>query len=304
MNYQTIIEEVSKEIKLTKDEGVVASYIDELKKINPEKFGVHLVTTNNAHFFYGDSNEKFSLQSIAKVFSFAYAYRIFGEKIWSRVGVEPSGTSFNSLLQLEHDAGIPRNPFINAGAIVICDILVSHLKDPKNELLDFVKGLSDCKDIDYCDKTALSEKQTGYRNAALINLMKAFGNIENDIELVLDFYFDLCSIKMSCKELSETFLFFANQGKHPRTDAEILTLSQAKRINAIMQTCGFYDEAGEFSYKVGLPGKSGVGGGIVALHPNKYSIAVWSPRLNKKGNSYRGIQFLELFTTKTEMSIF
>ena len=304
MNYQVIIEKVVEGLHDYEDKGSVATYIHELAKVDPDKFGVHLVTVDNAHYSYGNNNEKFSIQSIAKVFTFALAYKNFGEKIWKRVGVEPSGTPFNSLVQLEYDKGIPRNPFINAGAIVICDILLSLLKDPHKEFLDFVKRVSVSNEINYCKTIAESERSTGYRNAALVNLMKSFQNIENDIDDVLNFYFDICSIKMTCEELAESFLFLASEGLHPITNEEILTLSQSKRINAIMQTCGFYDESGEFTYRVGLPGKSGVGGGIAALHPKKYSIAVWSPRLNKKGNSSKGITFLENFTSETELSIF
>ena len=158
--------------------------------------------------------------------------------------------------------------------------------------------------IYYCQKTAQSEKDTGFRNAALANLMKSFGNIHHNVEEVLDLYFHLCSIKMTCKELAASFLFLANDGVNPLTGLSITSMMHTKRINAIMQTCGFYDEAGEFAFKVGLPGKSGVGGGIAAVHPDRYAIAVWSPRLNAKGNSSKGMKFLELLTTITEESIF
>jgi glutaminase len=208
------------------------------------------------------------------------------------------------LLQLDYEQGIPRNPFINAGALVIADILVSELTHPKQALLDFVRKLSANPEIGFNPAVAASEKLQGYRNTALANLLKSHGNLHNEVEEVLDFYFHLCSIEMSCNELSRTFLVFANHGKLPGTKEEILSTSQAKRLNALMQTCGFYDEAGEFSFTVGLPGKSGVGGGIVAIHPEKYSISVWSPELNKKGNSVRGMKALELFTTKSGLSVF
>ncbi len=287
-----------------KDSGNLANYIPELGNVSPQKFGVHLVTIENSNYNLGDSAEKFSIQSISKVLSLTLAFEIEEENLWKRVGVEPSGTPFNSLIQLEHDEGIPRNPFINAGAIVVADILVSHLQNPKKEFLEFVRKLSGNSTITYSDIIAESEKSTGYRNAALCNLMKSFGNIKNDIDVVLDFYFNLCSIEMTCDELAKTFLFLANYGKNSITGDKIISTSKSKRINAVMQLCGLYDEAGEFSFKVGLPGKSGVGGGIVAVHPGKYSIAVWSPRLNKKGNSNKGMKFLEEFTTATESSIF
>lgn len=304
MNYQEIFKNIFAEILKLDDPGEVASYIPELAKVNPDKFGVHLTTIDDKHYSLGDSNEKFSIQSIAKVLSLAIAYKIESEYLWKRVDVEPSGTPFNSLVQLEYDNGIPRNPLINAGALVVCDVLISHLDNPKKEFIDFVRKISGIEDIDYCERIAESEKATGFRNAALVNLMKSFGNIKNDIDEVLDFYYNVCSIEMTCKELSRAFIFLASYGECPYTKERIITYSKSKRMNAIMQLCGFYDEAGEFSFKVGLPGKSGVGGGIVAVLPNQYSIAVWSPKLNKKGNSNRGMQFLELFTTETKSSIF
>ncbi len=232
------------------------------------------------------------------------AYKILDGDLWKRLGVEPSGNPFNSLLQLENDNGIPRNPFINAGAIVISDVLISNLKNPKEDLLTFIRSLSGNNDIHYSAKIAASEKSVGYRNVALCNFIKSFGNIENEPSDVLDFYFDLCSLELSCEHLSELFLFLANSGKAPHNNKQILTKSQSKRINALMQTCGFYDESGQFAFKVGLAGKSGVSGGIIAIYPNQYSIAVWSPKLNEKGNSYKGMKFLEAFTTLSEQSIF
>jgi glutaminase len=304
MYYQNTLNKVHKAALAIENQGNVASYIPELENVNPNHFGVHLATIKNKQFAIGDSEIRFSIQSITKVLALTLAYQIKGGELWERVGVEPSGTPFNSLVQLEYEKGIPRNPFINAGAIVICDILMSLFENPKKNFLDFIRKLAQNENINFDEIIVESEKSTGFRNAALINLMKDFENIHNDIDAVLDLYFNLCSIKMTCNELANTFLFLANHGVHTITGEKILTKSRTKRINAIMQMCGFYDEAGDFSYKVGLPGKSGVGGGIVAIHPKKYCIVVWSPRLNKKGNSYRGMKFLEWFTTETASSIF
>ncbi|PKH50223.1 glutaminase [Tenacibaculum sp. Bg11-29] len=304
MNHKEVIQEVFKKISDIKDEGKLASYIPELANIDATKFGVHISTTSSLKHGLGNFQEKFSIQSISKVLSLCFAYKILGEAIWDRLGVEPSGTAFNSLVQLENDNGIPRNPFINAGAIVISDILISNLSNPKEDLLAFIRSLSGNNDINYSAKIAASEKSVGYRNIALCNFIKSFGNIKNEPTKVLDFYFDLCSLELSCEHLSDLFLFLANNGKAPHNNNQILTKSQSKRINALMQTCGFYDESGEFAFKVGLAGKSGVGGGIIAILPNQYSIAVWSPKLNEKGNSYKGMNFLENFTTLSEQSIF
>lgn len=303
-NQIEILNEVLEEVTQHPNLGEVAIYIPELASVSPDKFGIHLYDIKGDNYGLGDNLEKFSIQSIAKVLTLSLAFNIEGDNLWNRVGVEPSGNSFNSLVQLEYEKGIPRNPLINAGAIVICDILISRLKNPKSEFISFVQKIACNDSIYYNPKISESEKNHGYRNSALINLMKSFGNIKNDIDDVLDLYFHICSIEMNCKELSKTFLLFANNGMIPSTREKIMSTSNSKRINAIMQTCGFYDEAGEFSFKVGLPGKSGVGGGIVAIHPNKYTVAVWSPKLNKKGNSHRGIKALELLTTKTELSIF
>ncbi|MCL4166245.1 UNVERIFIED_CONTAM: hypothetical protein GTU68_055162 [Idotea baltica] len=304
MDCQHIITQVYKEVKQVENLGQVATYIPLLGNVDPDKFGICLTTIEGEQFFAGDYQESFSIQSIAKVLSLSMAFDLLKDQIWTRVGVEPSGTAFNSLVQLEVESGIPRNPLINAGAIVICDILCTHLKEPKKELIQFIRQAAQKESIDYDEEIAASEKSSGYRNRALINLMKSFNNIENDIEQVLDLYFHLSSIKMSCTELSRTFLYLANKGKLIDQDITIVSSRKAKRINAIMETCGFYDEAGEFAFRVGLPGKSGVGGGIVAILPGEYAIVVWSPRLNTKGNSYRGLQFLESFTTQTEGSIF
>ncbi|CAZ98346.1 glutaminase [Zobellia galactanivorans] len=304
MDIKKVVQNVYDKVKGIDDKGNLASYIPELGNVNPDFFGVHISTIDHLNFGVGNSSDKFSIQSIVKVLSLIMAYRLLGEELWNRVKVEPSGTAFNSLIQLEVENGIPRNPFINAGALVIADILISNLRYPKEDFLNFVKKLSNSKEIRYSERIATSEKNVGYRNAALCNLIKSFGNIENNPSEVLDFYFNLCSLEMSCEDLSNLFLFLANDGFTLGDKQQILTRSQTKRINALMQTCGFYDESGEFAFKVGLPGKSGVGGGIVAVHPKQYAIAVWSPKLNEKGNSYKGVRFLEEFTTETELSIF
>ena len=296
--------ETFKEVSSMKNYGEVASYIPELQLVDADKFGVCLTMIDDSSCGQGDCNERFSIQSIAKVLSLTLAFKHLGRSCWERVDVEPAGTSFNSLVHLEYESGIPRNPFINSGALVVSDMLVTILDDPKKEFLEFVRLLAKDDSIDYDDKTAASEYEEGYRNFAVINFLRSFGNIENDVEEVLNFYFHLCSIKMNCTQLSRTFLFLAHGGKDPISGERILTRSQSKRVNAIMMTCGFYDEAGEFAYEVGLPGKSGVGGGIVAVNPGSYAIAVWSPKLNPQGNSYRGMKFLEKFTTRTGHSIF
>lgn len=304
MDYEIILRQIQSEFADAPISGRVASYIPELAKISPEKFGMHLHNDKGEHHFFGDSNERFSIQSISKVFSLALAMKVVGEDLWNRVDVEPSGVPFNSLSQLENEAGIPRNPFINAGSLVVADVLVSNFSNPKGSLLKFIHEITGDDSIDYDEVVAASEAQEGYRNRALVNYMKSFGNIENEVSEVLDLYFHQCSIAMSCKDLAQSFIIFSNEGELLDSNREILTALQVKRINALMQTCGFYDEAGEFSFKVGLPGKSGVGGGIVAVHPRHYAVAVWSPPLNPNGNSALGMDVLERLTQLTGLSIF
>lgn len=303
MDYQKLLENIYYQVKDQDNKGELATYIPELARINPDKFGISLQFIDGQTFNVGDAQEKFSIQSIAKVFAFSLAISLVGKDIFKRVGVEPSGNSFNSLIQLEYEKGIPRNPFINAGAIVVADILISNLKNPKEELLLFIEKAAG-KKIEYNYQVAQSEKSTGFRNAALANMLKSYGNLQNDVDQVLDIYFHLCSISMTCQELASSFKYLINGGQLISTNEQLLTLSQTKRLNALMQTCGFYDEAGEFTYKVGLPGKSGVGGGIIALYPGKFTIAVWSPKLNIKGNSLKGMKVLEQFTTDSQLSIF
>ncbi|AHM63415.1 Glutaminase [Flammeovirgaceae bacterium 311] len=304
MDYKRILEEIYHETKVFKGQGEVARYIPELALVDPLKYGIHLSTVEGVDFSLGDSHELFSIQSISKVLSLAQVLPLLGETLWERIGVEPSGNPFNSIVQLEYENGIPRNPFLNAGALVLADILISRFDNPHEAFITFVRELSGNAKIDYDKKVAASEIATGYLNASLINMMKSYGNIMNEVDRVLDFYCHQCSIAMSCEDLAHAFMAFADEGYLYKTDNQFLKKGQVKRINALMQTCGFYDEAGEFSYRVGLPGKSGVGGGIVAVHPKCYSIAVWSPKLNLKGNSVLGLRTLELLTTKTGTSIF
>ena len=304
MEYQQILENIYQAIQPYAKEGKQADYIPALAEVNPDQFGMCIHTVYGEIYSIEQADTRFSIQSISKVFALAMCLALKGDDLWKRVGKEPSGTAFNSLIQLEVEKGIPRNPFINAGAIVLTDILLTHLEHPEEEFLAFVRAIADEDSLDYNEAVAVSERDKGYLNAAIANLLKYHGTIESDIERVLHFYFLMCSVEMSCRELSRAFMVFANHRKKFDYAGIALTSSQVKRINAIMQTCGFYDEAGEFSYLVGLPGKSGVGGGIVAIYPLQYSVAVWSPRLNAKGNSVMGIKALELFTTETKESIF
>lgn len=303
IDLQSVINEIYVDLTNKKNKGVVASYIPELSKQNNNSFGIHLRHINGDTFSVGDSKIPFSIQSVSKVLTLSKAISFVGDSIWVRMDVEPSGNPFNHLSLLEQENGIPRNPLINAGAIVVADILLSHFKNPKTDFLNYVRELAGDNSITYNEKVAASEKETGFKNYAIANLLKSFGNLKNSVEEVLDFYFHQCALEMNCEQLSKAFFMAINKGKCIN-DIQHISASQAKRINAIMLTCGFYDESGEFAFEVGLPGKSGVGGGIVALLPNQFVISIWAPGLNAKGNSLLGMQALELFTTKTNLSIF
>lgn len=284
--------------------GKVADYIPALAKISPDKYSISVCSVSGAEYNQGDVREKFSIQSISKVLTLAMLATKLGDDIWKRVGKEPSGNSFNSLVQLEYEKGIPRNPFINAGALVITDQLLNFNPYVKDELLSFIRRLAGSTNIDYNTEVAESEYLTGERNKALAHLMKSFNNFDNSVKRVIDVYCHQCSIGMTTLDLARAFLFLANGGVNPLSGEVILSPRSAKRINALMLTCGLYNESGDFAYRVGLPGKSGVGGGIVAVIPGKLSVAVWSPELNTNGNSYRGIATLEDFTTELGESVF
>lgn len=304
MDYKPVIDRIYEDVKPLWGKGKVADYIPALANTDPRQFGIAVQTLEGDTFSVGDADVKFSIQSISKVFTFAMVIRHLGDKIWSSVGREPSGNPFNSLVQLEHEHGIPRNPFINAGALVITDRLIDLYDRPKEAILDFVRRLTGNDDIYFDHPIARSEREHADRNMALAYFMKSFGNIHNDVNTLLDVYCSQCSISMSCIDLARAFRFLANEGVNPVDGEQILTPSQAKRLGAVMLTCGFYDESGDFAFRVGMPGKSGVGGGVVAYIPRNLVIATWSPELDPHGNSLIGIETLERFTTDIRNSIF
>lgn len=304
MDYQTLIEEVYQEIQSENPRGKVADYIPEIAGVNPDQFGMALVDLEGNVFGVGDYQVPFSIQSISKVHTLTMVFPKFNTQLWSRVNVEPSGNPFNSIAQLEYEKGIPRNPFINAGALVITDALCSKFDHPVEQISTFINDLAGENCVRVNQEVMNSEKNHAARNTALAYFLKSYQNFDNPIEQVLDVYFSHCAIEMNCVDLARSFSFLANDGFSIFAKREILTESHARRVNALMLTCGFYDEAGEFAYRVGMPGKSGVGGGVAAVMPHKFSIAVWSPELNEKGNSVKSIRALELLTDKLSFSLF
>ena len=303
---QQVVTEIAEEMRKRPDRGDVATYIPELARADPSKFGLAVIDAQGRVASGGDADEPFSIQSISKVFTLTLALGRIGDRLWRRVGREPSGSTFNSIVQLEYEKGIPRNPFINAGAIAVTDAILSGHKPREvlGDILRFLQFLADDNSITIDEAVAASEQRTGFRNVALANYMKAFGVIENPVDYTLGVYFHHCAIAMSCRQLALAGRFLMHQGRNPSTGFAVVNPERARRINAIMLTCGHYDGSGEFAYRVGLPGKSGVGGGILAIAPGKASIAVWSPGLDPSGNSHLGRIALEKLTHRMGWSVF
>jgi glutaminase len=303
---QAVLDSIHKELAPRIGEGKVADYIPELAKVDANQFGLSVVTIDGRVYSVGHADVAFSIQSISKVFMLTLALGKVGEGLWKRVGREPSGSAFNSIVQLEHEQGIPRNPFINAGAIAVTDVVMAgHApREAIGELLRFVRYLADDESVTIDDRVAKSETQTGYRNFALANFMRAYRNLDHPVDHVLGVYFHQCALSMTCEQLAKAGLFLAARGSNPMTGHSVVSPKRARRINALMLTCGHYDGSGEFAYRVGLPGKSGVGGGILAIAPGKASIAVWSPGLDASGNSHLGRIALEALTKRMGWSIF
>lgn len=302
---KALLADILDEVRPLIGRGKVADYIPALAKVPAEKLGMAVYTNEGEIIAAGDAEESFSIQSISKALSLTLAMCLYQpDEIWRRVGKEPSGQAFNSLIQLEMEQGIPRNPFINAGAIVVADLLASRLSAPRQRLLEFVRQLSGDNHICYDKIVAASEMMHSDRNAAIAYLMRSFGNFDNDVIPVLNNYFHACALKMSCVDLAKTFSYLANKGTSVHTGKKVITPVQTKQLNALLATCGLYDGAGEFAYRVGMPGKSGVGGGIIAVVPGDMTIAVWSPELDASGNSLAGTKALELFSQRIGRSIF
>lgn len=296
---------ILEEVRPLLGQGKVADYIPALAQVPADRLGIAVCTVEGELFTAGDAFEPFSIQSISKALSLTLALTLYQEEeIWARVGKEPSGQPFNSLVQLEFEQGIPRNPFINAGALVVSDLLETRLTAPRQRTLELVRRLCGNPAIMADQVVARSEYQHSARNAAIAYLMKAYGNFENEVDKVLQSYFNACAIRMSCVDLARAFVYLANRGIPLGESTPLLPARTTKQVNALLATCGLYDEAGDFAYRVGMPGKSGVGGGIMALIPGELSICVWSPELNKAGNSLAGTAALELLAERLGRSIF
>ncbi|QOV47450.1 glutaminase [Streptomyces chromofuscus] len=303
LSFQPVLERIAEVVEHTPGRGRPADHIPALAACDPRRFGMAVAELDGTVYGVGEWREPFSTQSVTKVFTLALDLAREGDELWEHVGREPSGNPFNSLVQLEYENGIPRNPFINAGALVVTDRLQTRTGDAAGTLLRFLRDESGNPEVDLDPEVAASEAAHGDRNAALAHFMASYGNIDNPVPLLLDQYFRQCSIRASCADLALATAFLARHGV--RADgSRLLSRSQAKQVNAVMLTCGTYDAAGDFAYRVGLPGKSGVGGGIVAVVPGRCTLCVWSPGLDERGNSVAGVAALDRFTTLTGLSVF
>ncbi|MBV1686509.1 glutaminase [Novosphingobium sp. G106] len=301
-----IVGEIAAEMAAAAERGKVADYIPDLASVSPRHFGIAVIMADGTCHVAGDADLAFSIQSITKVFTLTMALGAVGDALWKRVGREPSGSAFNSIVQLETEHGIPRNPFINAGAIVVADVLLARHQPGEviAEFLRFMRTLAGDESIVIDHEVAQGEQRTGFRNMALANYMRAFGNVHHPTENTLGIYFHQCALAMSCRQLAQAGRFLMNGGRNPETGRSVVSAQRARRILALMLSCGHYDGSGEFAYRVGLPGKSGVGGGILAIAPGVASIAVWSPGLNERGNSQLGTLALERLVQRTGWSVF
>ncbi|MCJ2182022.1 glutaminase [Novosphingobium sp. 1949] len=304
MDITQLVQDITARLRQESERGQVADYIPPLACIAPDKFGIAVVLDDGSLHCAGDADEPFSIQSISKVFALTLALGSVGDQLWNRVGREPSGSAFNSIVQLESEHGIPRNPFINAGAIVVTDVLLGHLepREAIGQMLRFVRELAGDDTILIDESVARAEQETGFTNMALANYMRAFGNVHGDVAKVLGTYFHFCALAMSCRQLAMAGRFLMDEGRVE--GRRIVTGRRARRINALMMSCGHYDNSGDFAYRIGLPGKSGVGGGILCVAPGVASIAVWSPGLNASGNSHLGQRALEMLVQRTGWSVF
>jgi glutaminase len=307
MDYQALVDEVLADVSAYRGQGTVASYIPALAKADPNKLGFALVLEDGSSYAAGDSDEPFSIQSISYVFALCLALHHVKASLWNHVGREPAGSPVNSILQLEMEKGRPRNPMTSAGALVVCDQLIAAAGGPDaaaGELLGFLRERCGDDKVTIDERIAMSESRAGAFNRSLAFFIAAFGNLKSPVEDVLSAYYRQCSVAMTCRQLAKAALFLAFDGVDPRTGDAVTIASRSRRINALMLTSGHYDNSGDFAFRVGLPGKSAMSGGLLAIIPGHGAACAWSPGLNSAGTSLAGAMALERLAERTGWSIF
>lgn len=307
MDYQALVEEVLSDVSAYKGQGTVASYIPALAQADPNKLGLALVLEDGSGYVAGDADEPFSIQSISYVFALCLALHHVKASLWNHVGREPAGSPVNSILQLEMEKGRPRNPMTSAGALVVCDQLVGAAGGADaavGELVGFLRERCGSETVAIDESLAMSESRAGAFNRSLAHFIAAFGNLKAPVDQVLSAYYRQCSVAMSCRQLAQAALFLAFDGVDPRTGDAVTIASRSRRINALMLTSGHYDNSGDFAFRVGLPGKSAMSGGLLAVIPGHGAACAWSPGLNAAGTSLAGAMALERLAERTGWSIF
>jgi glutaminase len=280
-------------------DGKIADYIPELAKADPKLFGITIVTADGQIFEFGDSSQPFTIQSISKPFVYGLALEDHGlENVLKKVGVEPTGEAFNSIV-LDEVSNRPFNPMINSGAIAVADLILGKdYPERLNRLLAMFRRYTGRDNIFIDNSVFMSERMTGHRNRAIGHLMLNFEMVGSNIENSLELYFQQCSVLVNCRDLAVMGATLANGGRNPITSEQAIEQRYVKHLLSVMLSCGMYDYAGEWAYRVGIPSKSGVSGGIVGVVPGQFGIGVYSPLLDAKGNSVRGIEvFRELSET-------
>jgi glutaminase len=301
-----VLREVADRARPHAAEGEIPPSTEALEHVDPDSFGLALVEMDGTDHVIGDVDEPFAIQSISKVFSLVLAMQVADEaegvakELWERVGVEPTGDPYNSLIQLERHRGVPRNPMINAGALIVDDVLLDHRENPSEAMLELVSDLAGEKvEIDQIVRDG--EVETSARNRAIASLMESFGNLTHDVEEVLDSYGRQCAAAMTARQLARAVRFLGNNGVDPASGRRILHPELARRATAIMLTCGTYDAAGQFAFDVGFPCKSGISGAIAGVVRDRFGVCVWSPPLEESGNSLAGHMALQDLSERLDL---